>query len=230
MNILAIETATEACSVALHSGADILYRDTAEPRAHAAVLTAFINELMAEAGLSPSSLDAVAFGRGPGAFTGVRIATAAAQAIAVGVDIPALPVSTLALVAQQALRLQRSQRVAVAMDARMGEIYWGCYQSDGELMQPFGDEQLLAPNAVALPDTGVWVPAGSGWRAYAEALESVLAAQHCDVTLPHAQDILTLAVPMLQRGEGVAPERALPVYLRNDVAQTEAQRNSARRD
>ncbi len=229
MKILAIDTATEACSVALQCDGEIRFRDTLEPRAHARVLLPMIEELMAEAGLSPAGLDAVAFGRGPGSFTGVRIATAAAQAVAYGVDIPALPVSSLALVAQQAVRKHGIEHAAVAMDARMGEVYWAAYSclADG-LMQLVGDERVLAPAAVTLPDTPNWTPVGSAWAVYPEALRHVRAGgvTQAAVTLPHAQDILPLAKLMLQRGEGVAAELALPVYLRNQVALTEAQRRT----
>jgi tRNA threonylcarbamoyladenosine biosynthesis protein TsaB len=233
MNILAIDTATEACSVALQCADDARFRFSQEPRAHARVLLPMIDELMAEAGMAPAALDAVAFGRGPGSFTGVRIATAAAQAVAFGVDIPALPISSLALVAQQGVRLHGIQRAAVSMDARMGEVYWGCYVAGGDgLVLLQGDEAVLPPQALVLPDERTWTAIGSGWQAYSEALQTVVVSTCPEpaVTLPHAQDMLPLAMRALLNGEGVSAEQALPVYLRNHVALTEAERGTATRD
>ncbi len=233
MNLLAIDTATEACSVALQCDGQIRFRDSIEPRAHARVLLPMIDELMAEAGIAPADLTAVAFGRGPGSFTGVRIATAAAQAVAFGVDIPAVPVSSLALVAQQAARVHAVESAAVAMDARMGEVYWGCYRIDrAGLMQLQGDEQVLPPEAIALPDEQPWTAVGTGWQVYADALSKAAPGTTGDpvVTLPHAQDMLPLAMHGLRDGQAVPAEQALPVYLRNHVALTEAERGITTRE
>ena len=227
MNIVAIDTATEAFSVALKCGDYVLQRDRVEPRAHAKLLLPTLDELFAEAGLGPASLDAVAFGCGPGAFTGVRIATAAAQAIAMAHDIPVAPVSNLAAIAMRTYRECEAEWVAVAIDARMNEVYWGAYRvTSGLPPVPQIDERVCAPSEVDSLDNG-WVAAGTGWLAYPQelTLASAIAADP-PVTLPHARDILNIGEHMIARGEGVDAADAMPVYLRDNVAKTEAQRNA----
>lgn len=227
MNLLAIETATEACSAALYLDGEIRERYQIAPREHTALILPMVDELLAEAGLSPTQLDAVAFGCGPGAFTGVRIATGVVQGIAFAADLPVVPVSTLATLAQGARREFGWQRVAAAIDARMAEVYWGGFEDDGEgLMHPVTEEQVVAPQLVPLLEGGSWHGIGSGWQSYAIELAQRQGTAVIDARgdyYPHAQDVATLAVAAYARGEAVAAEQALPRYLRNNVAKKAGQ-------
>ncbi|WP_416422818.1 tRNA (adenosine(37)-N6)-threonylcarbamoyltransferase complex dimerization subunit type 1 TsaB [Pseudomonas sp. App30] len=220
--LLALDTATEACSVALLHDGKVLSHYEVIPRLHAQKLLPMIQALLGEAGIGLSAVDAIAFGRGPGAFTGVRIAIGVVQGLAFGLDRPVLPVSNLALLAQRALREQGARQVAAAIDARMDEVYWGCYQADGGEMKLVGAEAVLAPELVTLPAgaQGDWYGAGTGWG-YGERL--AVKASACDATLlPHALDLLTLAQGGWARGEAVAADLAQPVYLRDKVATPKA--------
>jgi tRNA threonylcarbamoyladenosine biosynthesis protein TsaB len=216
--LLALDTATEACSVALLHDGKVSSHYEVIPRLHAQKLLPMIQQLLADAGTTLSALDAIAFGRGPGAFTGVRIAIGVVQGLAFALDRPVLPVSNLALLAQRALREHGAQQVAAAIDARMGEVYWGCYQAQAGEMRLLGNEAVLAPEAAALPQgtTGDWYGAGTGWG-YAERIPVALAGQDATL-LPHALDLLKLAEFAWHRGEAVAADLAQPVYLRDKVA------------
>ncbi|PZR52709.1 MAG: tRNA (adenosine(37)-N6)-threonylcarbamoyltransferase complex dimerization subunit type 1 TsaB, partial [Stutzerimonas stutzeri] len=157
-------------------------------------------------------------GRGPGAFTGVRIAIGVVQGLAFALQRPVLPVSTLATIAQRAWREQGATQVAAAIDARMDEVYWGCYREHGGEMQLVGSEAVLPPEQVVLPRVagGDWFGAGTGWG-YAERMP--VAVQGCDAALlPHAEDLLRLAAFAWQRGEALEADQAQPVYLRDNVA------------
>jgi tRNA threonylcarbamoyladenosine biosynthesis protein TsaB len=217
--LLALDTATEACSVALLHDGRVLSHYEVIPRMHAQRLLPMIKDLLEEAGIALSALDAIAFGRGPGAFTGVRIAIGVVQGLAFALERPVLPVSTLAVLAQRALREQGAQQVAAAIDARMDEVYWGCYCAQQGEMRLRGSEAVLAPESVSLPadEAGDWVAAGTGWGSYAERMPvNTLAAPQ--VLLPHAQDLLALAGFAWARGEALPADMALPVYLRDQVA------------
>jgi len=216
--LLALDTATEACSVALlHQGRTLSHYEVI-PRLHAQRLLPMIQSLLAEAGIALSAVDALAFGRGPGAFTGVRIAVGVVQGLAFALERPVLPVSNLAVIAQRAWREQGASQVAVAIDARMDEVYWGCYAEQAGEMRLLGLEAVLAPEQVSLPRVteGAWFGAGTGW-AYAARLPVQVQAQDAGL-LPHAQDLLTLAQYAWQRGEAVIADDAQPVYLRDKVA------------
>lgn len=220
MNLLAIDTATEACSVALWMNGHTLERWQHAPRGHADLTLQFVDSVLNEAGIALPQLDGIAFGAGPGAFTGVRIATACAQGLALGIDRPVIAISTLASLAQGAYRLHHASQVAVALDARMGEVYWGCYALTAEACTTLVANEVAAPHAVTLPREGEWHGAGNGWSVYNTALHQAGAARiHnvYDLLWPHATDIAALGARALQRGEGVAPELAQPVYLRNNV-------------
>jgi tRNA threonylcarbamoyladenosine biosynthesis protein TsaB len=221
--ILAIETATEACSVALLYKGEILQRFEHRPQAQADLVLPMIDSVLAEAGLKTSDLYAVAFGRGPGSFTGLRIAAAVAQGIATASDLPVIPVSTLATVAQGVYREHGHRAVLAAIDARMQEIYWACYRLEGEIMTLTGVEQVSPPEAVSVSIAEeIWAGACSGWRAYPEVLgsrlENFIEAVYPQFW-PRAAHLLELAQPLWRRGETVDAAEALPVYLRNNVAQ-----------
>ena len=220
----ALDTATEACSAALYCNGKYTFRYIVEPRAHARALLPMLDELMGEADIRPLELDAIAFGRGPGAFTGVRIGTAAAQAIALAASIETVPVSTLMAIARRCHREHGHDKVAVAIDARMGEVYWGAFQNLQAEPQLVGREMVCSPSSVPDLDTS-WIAAGTGWQSYAEQLEHNKAQRISGVEpFPHALDILKLGLDKFKRFETVSPADAKPVYLRNNVAKTESQR------
>ncbi|MFN7184610.1 MAG: tRNA (adenosine(37)-N6)-threonylcarbamoyltransferase complex dimerization subunit type 1 TsaB [Thermomonas haemolytica] len=227
MNLLAFETATEACSVALYIDGEVRERFAVAPRRHAELALPWAEALLAEAGLARAQLDAIALGRGPGAFTGVRLAVAIAQGIALGLDRPLLPVSTLAALAMQA----EGPRRLAAIDARMGEVYLGAFGWDGQGLQPLAPEQVAAPEAVALPEGADWHGAGTGFAVADGALGARMGTRlrAADATaLPHAADVARLAAAAFARGEGLPPERVEPAYLRNEVALTLAQQQARR--
>lgn len=227
LKLLALETATEACSVAVWNDGDVLERYEVAPRRHAELALPWADLLLAETGIAKSQLDAIAVGRGPGAFTGVRLAVAIAQGIALALDRPVLPVSTLAALAMRT----GAGRVIAAIDARMGEVYVGAFQRAGDSMAALDAECVAAPGSVVLPAGDGWQGVGTGFAAAEGTLATRLASRfaHVDATaLPHAADVARLGARMFERGEGIAPERLEPAYLRNQVALTLVQQQAAR--
>ena len=221
MRLLAIETATESCSAALLVDGAVTARERLAPREHAALILGMCEELLAGAGLRPADLDAVAFGRGPGSFTGVRVATGVIQGIAFAAELPVAPVSSLAALAQGAYRQDGAEMILTAIDARMGEVYWGAYEVDRGLVRPMRDDAVVAPEQVSCPEEGEWFGVGTGWGTYREVLAQRVAGRLSGIEAeryPLAQDVARLAAPMLEQGETVPAERALPVYLRDNVA------------
>lgn len=221
MRILALDTATEACSAALLDGETLLTRSELVVRGHAERLLPMVDELLRERGIDLAALDAIAFGRGPGAFTGVRIAVSIAQGLSLGTGLPLVPVSDLwALAAASLVRSPAADHALVCLDARMGEVYWGlACRSDAD--STLLGEGLAVPDAVPEPPIGARVvAAGHGWSAYprlADRLGKRLVGSWPEL-LPDAGTIARLAVGELRLGRGVGPEAAEPVYLRNDVA------------
>ena len=229
MNLLAFELSTEACSVALHVEGRVLERFEIAPRRHAALALPWAEALLDEAGLKRSQLDAIALGRGPGAFTGVRLAIAIAQGIALALDRPLLPVSTLQALAMRAP--DDAGEVLAAIDARMGEIYVARYRRVARVPELQDSERVLAPQAVMLPDGMHCHGVGTGFAAAEGVLVSHLggALRGVDAAaLPRAADVLALAVPAFARGEGIAAERVEPAYLRDNVALTLVEQQAAR--
>ncbi|MFC0710970.1 tRNA (adenosine(37)-N6)-threonylcarbamoyltransferase complex dimerization subunit type 1 TsaB [Azorhizophilus paspali] len=216
--LLALDTATEACSVALLHKGCAFGRHAVIPRLHAQRVLPMVQELLGEAGIALSAVDAIAFGRGPGAFTGVRIAVGVVQGLAFALQRPVLPVSDLALLAQRAHRERGVDQVAAAIDARMDEVYWGCYRLEEGEMRLVGGEAVLAPERVELPRlaSGDWFGAGTGWT-HAGRMPVAPTAWDADL-LPDALDLLSLAGFAWRRGEAVPAEQAQPVYLRDKVA------------
>lgn len=216
--LLALDTATEACSVALLHEGQVFSHYEVIPRLHAQRLLPMIAALLAEAGVARSQLDAIAFGRGPGAFTGVRIAIGVVQGLAFALERPVLPVSNLAVLAQRAFRERGVRQVASAIDARMDEVYWGCYAERAGEMRLQGVEAVMAPERVSLPagSASDWFGAGTGWG-YAERLAVKPTAFDASL-LPHAEDLLALATFAWQRGDALPADEAQPVYLRDNVA------------
>jgi len=220
MKLLAFETATEACSVALYLDGEVIERHEIAPRLHAEYALPWAEQLLADAGIKRAQLDAIAISRGPGAFTGVRLAIALAQGIALALDRPVLAVSTLQVIATQAA----GPRILAAIDARMGEVYVGAFRREGDALLAASAETVSAPDAVVLPDAhGDWQGVGTGFGAAAGALPRHLGAGLANFdpsVLPHAGDVARLAVAAYARGEALAPERVEPAYLRNRVALT----------
>ena len=246
MKLLAIETATEACSIAVLVDGAVIERFEIAPRRHTELALPWAEALLAEAGIAKSQLDAIAVGRGPGAFTGVRLAIALAQGIALALDRPLLPVSTLAALAMQAQMGSGSfsaenepdpiSGILAAIDARMGEIYLASFQRDGDRVVATSDEIVVAPDAYAPPDGMGWHGVGTGFAAADGALATRLRWQLASMdasALPHAADVARLGALAYARGEAIAPERIEPAYLRNNVALTIAEQQAlraARRD
>jgi len=220
LNLLAVETSTEACSCALMLEGACQELFELAPRRHGELMLPMMDRLLADAGIGLADLDALAFGRGPGAFTGVRIATAAVQAIAFARDLPVAPVSSLQALAQGAYRELGHEAVLAAFDARMNEVYWGAYQLRPPLLEPALPEQVCAPEAVPVPEGGTWFGVGMGWASYREPLAARVKGALAGMAperYPHAQDVAVLGAALAARGGLVPAELALPVYLRDKV-------------
>ena len=228
MKLLAFETATEACSVAVYIDGDVRERFELAPRKHAELSLPWAEQLLAEAGIAKSQLDAIAIGRGPGAFTGVRLAIAIAQGMALALDRPIVPVSTLAALAMQS----DGERILAAIDARMGEVYSAAFARNGDDLVALSAEIVSAPDAVLLPDAAqAWHGVGTGFAAGEGALQHRLGSRLFLVdaaALPHAGDVARLAALAFARGEALAPERVEPAYLRDNVALTIAEQRALR--
>ena len=251
MKILALDTATEGCSAALLINGDLRGNELELGRGHAERILSMIDVLLAEAGMSLGALDAIAFGRGPGGFTGVRLAASVTQGLAFGAGLPVVPVSDLMAVAQRAFGPATApdapgsgtaqggdalasghapisagtppDRAIVCNDARMREVYWACFEKTDGFARLVGEERVSPPEAVTIP--AAWasslLAAGRGFAVYPQLrarLGPRLAAVH-ERLLPRAHEIALLAAPILQKGGAVPAEQAVPVYLRDEVAQ-----------
>lgn len=231
MKLLAFETATEACSVALWLDGEVRERHEVAPRRHAELSLPWADALLADAGLERSQLDALAVSRGPGAFTGVRLGISLVQGIALALDRPVVAISTLAVLAA-AVPGEAGTHVLASIDARMGEVYAGAFAvRDGDLVA-LGPETVGPVGSVALPEPGGrWHGVGTGFAAGDGALAQRLASElvHVDATaLPRAADLARLAAHAAVRGELLPPERIEPAYLRNQVALTLAEQQARR--
>ena len=250
MKLLAIETATAAWSIALWDGGEVRERFGIVPRQHAELALPWAEQLLAEAGVARSQLDAIAVGRGPGAFTGVRLAVALAQGIALALDRPVVPVSTLAALAMNAVsthpvpafpsplegegarRAGEGANIISAIDARMGEIYVAAFRRDGDSIIATSDEIVVAPAQYNLPEGDGWIGVGTGFAAADGVLQSRFGSRFVQSdasALPHAADIARIGASMFENGGGVAPERVEPAYLRNNVALTLAEQRDRNR-
>ncbi|SQJ18954.1 UGMP family protein [Serratia rubidaea] len=220
--ILAIDTATEACSVALWNQGETHALFELCPREHTQRILPMVQQVLAESGVTLAQLDALAFGRGPGSFTGVRIGIGIAQGLALGADLPMLGVSTLQTMAQGAWRMTGAQRVLAAIDARMGEVYWGQFerQSDGQWLESEGEAVLSPEQALARAQglQGDWAQVGTGWQTYPQLVAGAPITLHDgQILLPRAEDMLPLALHAWQQGQACPVEQAEPTYLRNEV-------------
>ncbi len=186
-----------------------------------------LDSLMTEAAITLQDLDALAFSRGPGSFTGVRIATGVIQGVALGAELPVVPVSTLAALAQDCFDNCNTNIAFTAMDARMGEIYWGVYQRDQQnFARLIGEETVGSAAQIEFPEvSGFGI--GSGWKAYRDVLKQSLQGQIENIDadyLPKASAIARLGVLGFKQGQAVPVEQAMPVYLRDNVAKKESER------
>lgn len=228
MNLLAIECSTEVLSVAVWASGELCERVQDVGVRHGDRLLPLIDAVLADARVDKLELSAVAFGCGPGAFTGVRMAVAAAQGIAYGLDIPALPVSSLAALAQEGYARGAVAPILALADARMGEVYAGGFEVDAEgLVYAVADEQLVAPAELALPGDNIWCAVGPGFRAYAPLLRERFGYRLDAIersVFPQAAAVARLGARALRAGLGVPARQALPVYLRDKVTLTEAER------
>jgi tRNA threonylcarbamoyladenosine biosynthesis protein TsaB len=227
MKLLAVETSTEACSAALFIDGEVRERFELAPQKHTRLILPMIDSLMADAGLKPQQLDALAFSRGPGSFTGVRIATGVIHGIALGTDLPIVPVSTLAAIAQDFFDHNDEDVAFVAMDARMDEIFWGVYQRDAQgYAELVGEEAVTPAEQIEFPDlNGIGI--GSGWGVYPQELTARLAgrvSRYQAELLPRAGAIARLGARGYEQGLAVPVEQAMPVYLRDKVAKKESER------
>lgn len=226
MLLLALDTSSDACSAAVLTAEACWTEFELTPRAHTQLILPMVESVLKQAHLELAQLDAIAFGRGPGAFTGVRIATGVAQGLALAANKSVLPVSTLAALAQQAYQQLKAQKILVALDARMGEVYWGIFQVVAGQVQLQAEEQVLTPNVIDLPKDSGWVAVGSGWSAYPELAEraSGLVTTTYAEWLASAEFIAQLAWQDYQAGCAIPAEQAQPIYLRNKIAQTTQER------
>ena len=222
MKLLAIETATESCSAALMLNEEIVDLSEIAPRRHNEIILSMCEQVLAQAQTSLTELDAIAFGRGPGAFTGVRLAASVAQGIAMGQDLPVVPVSSLATLAQAVYEEKQVQEVFACIDARMQEVYYGVYKLSSEhMMELEGKERVISPQHINQKVSSNCYGTGSGWNVYAESL---LQAVGNDISFdadkfPQAKYVAKLAKTYFQQGQKLSAEEALPVYIRDDVAE-----------
>lgn len=224
MKLLALDTSSEGCSAALFVDGDVIEKFEIAPRGHTRLLMPMVRELLAEQRLRPNDLDALAFACGPGSFTGVRIATGVIQGLAWGLSLPVVPVSSLEAVAFgaiEAMQVSEGGGIAVAFDARMSELYWGCFRNRSGLPELQGEERVCPPSNVVLEaDITRWDGAGRGWAFRADMPEEVSSKiNSVDETLiPRASWVARLAAVKFDNGLAVPAEQAQPVYIRDEVA------------
>lgn len=217
MKILALETSTAACSVALWVDHDVCEILEVSVNRHSELLLPMVERIMREADVTLQQCDAVAFGEGPGSFTGLRIGVGVAQGLAFGADIPVIPVSSLLA---QANRHQASPSLC-AFDARMGQLYWGLYRmGPGTLAEPIVDVMLSRPEQIFLDPDQKWSALGTGCDRYQADLMAHNLDVHVDFiprSFPHALDVARIAVQYYESGKAIAAEEAAPRYVRNKV-------------
>lgn len=226
MRLLAIETSTELGSCALWQNGQVVERYCPAGRPHSETLLPLVQALMAENGLATRQLDAIAFGAGPGAFTGLRVACGIAQGLAVAAELPVIPVGTLEALAWRA----GVKRCLAVLDARVGEVYWGRFERLESGLALRGAIHLSAPEAVELPDAAEgWQIAGNALLAYPFLAKrsGAVGLPELPEVMPSAGAVATLAVPRFAAGEAVDPAKAAPLYVRDKVAKTVAERLAA---
>jgi len=217
LKLLALDTSTEYCSVALLHDEELTHREVHAVQRHSELILPMIEELLAASGLALARLDGIAFGAGPGSFTGIRIACGVAQGLAFGAGLPVVPVGTLAALAQEA----DAPKVIACLDARMGEIYHAAYRRDGGQWTEIAAPGVGPAQSAPVVEGGGWFGSGSGFAVYADALAKRYGAQLDGVAAglhPHARSIVRLAAPVFAAGGGLTAEQAAPLYVRDKVA------------
>ena len=221
MKLLAVDTATEACSAALLVDGEITQKYEVAPQMHSHMILEMIDELMAKAYLKPAQLDCLAFGRGPGSFMGIRIAAGVVQGIGFAHQLPVVPVSVLQAMALNAHRETGASHILSAIDARMKEVYWAGFEIRNGTPELVLEESVCKPEEVAVPEQGEWAGAGTGWDSYGDVLQAKcegLVSQVLPQCFPSAQAIAELAAPEFEAGNTVDAAAAVPVYIRDNVA------------
>jgi tRNA threonylcarbamoyladenosine biosynthesis protein TsaB len=220
MNLLAFDTSTSACSVALIKGDTLLEEHSIAPMQQAALILPMIQALLSRANLSLSALDAIAFGCGPGSFTGIRIASSVAQGISFAYSLPIIQISSLAATAQAAYDAQKWRKLLVAVDARMDQVYWARYEVNQQgLVELREQEKVCSPHAILVLEKEMdWYGVGDGWGPYGETLIKALAFQPREIArlqTATATGVVKLAKAKLEAGQtGVSASDVSPVYLR----------------
>lgn len=226
MKLLSLDTSTEACSASLYCEGEILERYKLAPREHNRIILPMIQELLSESGLVLSCLDAIAFGCGPGSFTGIRIAAGTAQGLAFSCDLPLIPVSTLAALSLEALMEAPQATCLAAIDARMGEVYFGSYRlQEDDRLEGVDPEVVIPPDRVTTSSGSLRLGVGSGWGTYRPEMQGAIADSGIRIVAdryPRASFIARLALLDFLDGKGIDPAMAEPSYLRNDVARKPA--------
>ncbi|MEM7192433.1 MAG: tRNA (adenosine(37)-N6)-threonylcarbamoyltransferase complex dimerization subunit type 1 TsaB [Pseudomonadota bacterium] len=232
LKLLAFDTSNDTCSCCLYLEGAMHVRSEVVPRKHAELLLEMVVSLLAEGGAQLSELDALAFGRGPGSFTGLRIASGVAQGLAHGQNLPVVPVSSLRALAEGGRRQFGWTHAHCLFDARMGEVYAGSFAVDATgLMAAVTEERVCPPEDLALETGPQWHGAGAGWTAYAELLGDRFGLrpdEQARTLDPQAHDVAMLAVADHAAGLAVRAAEAVPVYLRNKVALTRAEREAGK--
>ncbi len=234
MRVLALDTATEACSVALMMGDEMICRFEEPGRGHSGRVLDMVSSVLAEGGVVLGALDGIVASVGPGAFTGVRISVAAAEGLAFGANLPVVPVTTLEALSLQVLR-EGAEAALACLDARMGEVYWGCFAADAASgLRAICASRVGAPGSVALPagvgragaGAAAYQGIGRGFAAYPALAEiaGVILGAHRSHALPHAREMARLGAIRLKAGEGRDPAALEALYLRDKVALTTAER------
>jgi tRNA threonylcarbamoyladenosine biosynthesis protein TsaB len=223
LNVLAIDTSTDAYSVACCCGGKIIEHFEVAPYKHSLFILEAVKKILVECNLAVAQLDCVAFAHGPGSFTGLRLAASVVQGLAMAYNLPVVPISTLQTIAQGAYVEHKAENVLVGIDARMHEIYWGVYNlAEDGYMQKVVDDALIAPNKVVIPSQFTnkqTLGIGNAWEVYGDVLQeccrvSTIVKENC---YPHARYVLMLAEKNYRGGKVVAAAEALPVYLRDEV-------------
>jgi tRNA threonylcarbamoyladenosine biosynthesis protein TsaB len=224
LNVLCVDTSTEACSVAVLCSTEnektINDHFMLAPREHTQKILPTIVQVVKQSGLTLSDIDVIAYGRGPGSFTGVRIGISIAQGLAYGIEKPIVGVSTLQAMSQEAYKKEKVKHVYAAIDARMGEVYFAHYCLVGNLMTVVNEEVVIKPDdllALKLNIEAECVLVGTGWAAYPQLIEYFKNAKQLDILFPNAKYMLDQVVQSVLNNEAVAPELATPVYLRDKV-------------
>jgi tRNA threonylcarbamoyladenosine biosynthesis protein TsaB len=219
MKLLVLDTSTEWCSAALWLDGRIQARRVLAEQRHSSLLLPMVDDLLRESDTPLRQLDGIGYGAGPGSFTGLRIACAVTQGLALGADLPVVGVSTLESIAEQA----GADQVLTVLDARMAEVYWAAYRRDGQDWRAVSEPQLALPESVAVPVAGEWIGAGNGFAALGDVLRPRLAARLARIDaalMPDAAAMAPLAARAFACGEGMDAALAAPIYLRDKVALT----------